>query len=76
MNTVKYSSTIDRADYMEDEQIQLVLKYQPEWTTQLKEWKDQVCNVLNQIDIIITCCIEQCIYVSEFLLNCLYESLL
>lgn len=29
---------------MEDEQIQVVLKYQPEWTTQLKQWNEQVCN--------------------------------
>ena len=32
----------DRADYMEDEQIQMVLKYQPEWITQLKQWNEQV----------------------------------
>ena len=36
-----------RADYMEDEQIQVVLKYQSEWTTQLKQWNEQVGYIHN-----------------------------
>jgi len=27
---------------MEDEQIKIALKYQPEWVAQLKQWKEQV----------------------------------
>jgi len=56
---------------MEDNQIQVVLKYQPEWTTLLKQWKEQVCNTLNQMGAyyIVACCVEQCNYVSEFLFN-------
>ena len=49
---VAYTKTVnklccvnDRADYMEDEQIQVVLKYQPEWTTQLKQWNEQVRHI-------------------------------
>ena len=33
---------------MEDEQIQVVLKYQPDWINQLKQWNEQVR--LNQTD--------------------------
>ncbi|XP_065885134.1 protein SHQ1 homolog isoform X2 [Dysidea avara] len=29
------------ADYMENEQIKMTLKYKPEWVTQLKQWKEQ-----------------------------------
>ena len=45
----------DRADYMEDEQIQVVLKYQPEWITQLKQWNEQVQHTkTNLMSIILT----------------------
>ena len=40
---IHYFVMNDRADYMEDEQIQVVLKYQPEWISQLKQWNEQVC---------------------------------
>ena len=42
-----YFAVNDRADYMEDEQVQVVLKFQPEWINQLKQWNEQVC--LNKI---------------------------
>lgn len=38
------------ADYMEDEQIQMVLKYQPEWISQLKQWNEQSKNVPKSIE--------------------------
>ena len=45
---IHYFAMNDRADYMEDEQIQVVLKYQPEWISQLKQWNEQVR--LNEIE--------------------------